>query len=89
MPLPNLVILHGEDDFAMAERVNTLKAEMGDPSLASLNIAELDGRSVSLADLRGVCDALPFLIAQRLVIVKGLLTRLLGRSEDGDRKSVV
>lgn len=66
MPLPPLVILHGEDDFAIAERVNALKAGMGDPSLASLSIAELDGRAVSLPDLRGVCDAMPFLTPQRL-----------------------
>lgn len=87
MPLPPLVILHGEDDFAIAERVNALKAGMGDPSLASLSIAELDGRAVSLPDLRGVCDAMPFLTPQRLVIVRGLLTRLTGRSEDGDEVS--
>ncbi len=84
--LPPLVILHGEDDFAIAERVNALKAEMGDPSMASLNTAEIDGRTVSLPDLRSVCDSMPFLTAQRLVIVRGLLTRLTGKaeSEDGD-----
>lgn len=84
MPLPPLVILHGEDEFAIAERVAELKAEMGDPSTASLSIAELDGRSVSLSDLREVCDAMPFLTPQRLVIVRGLLARLTGKSEDGD-----
>ncbi len=84
MPLPNLVILHGEDEFAIAERVNGLKAGMGDPSMASLSIAELDGRTVSLPDLRSVCDSIPFLAAQRLVIVRGLLTRLTGKSESDD-----
>ncbi len=83
MPLPNLILLHGEDEFAIAGRVNQLKAELGDPSLASLSITELDGRSVSLAELRGVCDALPFLTAQRLVIVRGLLTRLTGKGDEG------
>ncbi|HLF02413.1 MAG TPA: DNA polymerase III subunit delta [Anaerolineales bacterium] len=84
MPLPNLVILHGDDDFAIAERAAALKAEMGDPSLASLNTADLDGKSVTLSELREVCDALPFLTAQRLVIVRGLLTRLTGRAESED-----
>jgi DNA polymerase-3 subunit delta len=82
--LPPLVILHGEDDFAIAERVNALKAGMGDPSMASLNTAEIDGRTVSLPDLRSVCDSMPFLAAQRLVIVRGLLTRLTGKSESDD-----
>ncbi|MBM4422987.1 MAG: DNA polymerase III subunit delta [Chloroflexi bacterium] len=89
MPLPSLVILHGEDDFAIAERVAALKAEMGDPSTASLNIAELDGKAMSLPDLRGVCDALPFLAAQRLVIVRGLLARLTGKAEEGDDSPTV
>jgi DNA polymerase-3 subunit delta len=84
MPLPSLVILHGEDEFAIAERVAELKAEMGDPATASLSITELDGRSVSLSDLRGVCDAMPFLSPQRLVIVRGLLARLTGKSQEDD-----
>jgi DNA polymerase-3 subunit delta len=76
VPLPPLTILHGEDDFAQSERLAALKAALGDPATASLNIAELDGRTVTLAELRGLCDSLPFLTDQRLVIVRGLLTRL-------------
>jgi len=79
-----LTILHGDDDFAIAERVTQLKNGMGDPSMASLNISELDGKSVPLAELRGVCDAMPFLGDKRLIIVNGLLTRLTGKSEEGE-----
>jgi len=82
MLLPPLTILHGEDDFAMAEQLAKLKESLGDPSMASLNTAELEGKSVTLAELRGLCDSLPFLTEQRLVIVKGLLTRLTGRAEE-------
>jgi len=82
MPLPPIAILHGDDDFAIAERVTTLKAAMGDPSTASLNTTELDGKTVTLSELRGVCDAMPFLAEQRLVIARGLLTRLTGRGAE-------
>jgi DNA polymerase-3 subunit delta len=82
MPLPPLVILHGEDDFAIAEQLTKLKEALGDPSMASLNTAELDGKTVTLSELRGLCDSLPFLTEQRLVIVRGLLTRLTGRGDD-------
>ncbi|MBI3244482.1 MAG: DNA polymerase III subunit delta [Chloroflexi bacterium] len=82
MPLPQLAILHGDDDFAIAGRVTELKAEMGDPSLASLNIAELDGKTITLAELRGACDTMPFLTEKRLIIVRGLLTRLTGKTTD-------
>ncbi|MBI4314992.1 MAG: DNA polymerase III subunit delta [Chloroflexi bacterium] len=86
MPLPPLAIFHGDDDFAIAERLAELKAALGDPSLAALSIAELDGRALIFADLRGVCDTLPFLTARRLVIVRGLLARLIGKpsEEEGD-----
>jgi DNA polymerase III subunit delta len=90
MSLPPIAILHGEDDFEIAERVTALKAAMGDPSTASLNTTELDGKTVSFTDLRGICDAMPFLSEKRLVIVRGLLTRLTGRAasdedEDDDK----
>jgi len=84
MPLPQLAILHGEDDFATAGRVAALKAEMGDPSTASLNIAEFDGRTVTLPELRSACDTMPFLSERRLIIVRGLLTRLTGKPEGGE-----
>jgi DNA polymerase-3 subunit delta len=83
LALPPILILHGEDDFALAERLTQLKASLGDPSMASLNTTELEGKSVTLSELRGLCDSLPFLTDQRLVIVRGLLARLTGKS-DGD-----
>ena len=84
---PRFYLLHGPDEFASAEFVEALKAKMGDPAMAELNTTLLDGRTVSLADVRASADALPFLSPRRLVIVEGWLTRLLGRAasrDDGD-----
>ncbi len=77
-------LLHGPDEFAIAEFVDALKEKMGDPAMASLNTTLFDGRSVALAELRGACDAMPFLSPRRLVIVEGWLTKLLGKTEDGE-----
>lgn len=77
-------LLHGPDEFAIAEFVGALKEKMGDPAMASLNTTLFDGRSVTLAELRGACDAMPFLSPRRLVIVEGWLTKLLGKTEDGE-----
>lgn len=85
MPLPPVCLLHGDDEFAIAERVAELKSLLGDPSAVSLNTAELDGRVASVADLRRVGDPMPFLAEQRLVIVNGLLTRLTARADPDDR----
>lgn len=84
MPLPPITLLHGDDDFAAAERLAQLKAALGDPATASLNTAELDGRAITMADLRGVCDTMPFLAEHRLVVVSGLLGRLTGRAESDE-----
>ncbi len=77
-------LLHGPDEFAIAEFVDALKEKMGEPAMASLNTTLFDGRSVTLAELRGACDAMPFLSPRRLVIVEGWLTKLMGKTEDGE-----
>jgi DNA polymerase-3 subunit delta len=81
---PRFYLLHGPDEFASAEFVAQLKAQMGDPSMASLNTTLFDGRTVTLADLIGACNAMPFLTERRLVIVEGWLTKLLSKTEDGE-----
>ena len=85
---PRLYLLHGPDEFASAEYVASLKEKMGDPSLASLNTTVFDARTVTLPELRSVCDTLPFLAKRRLVLVEGWLTKMLskgdGDDDDGD-----
>ena len=78
---PTFYLLHGLDEFGMAEVVDGLKAKMGDPALASLNTTVLDGRSVTLSEVRAACDTLPFLTNRRLVVIEGWLTRLLSRAD--------
>jgi DNA polymerase-3 subunit delta len=84
---PSFYILHGEDTFAIAEQVHSLKEKLGDPSLAALNTVELDGRTVTLPELRSAADAVPFLTERRLVIVTGLLARLMGRTGEGEEEA--
>ncbi len=80
---PRFYLLHGLDDFAMSEFVDTLKEKLGDPAMADLNTTVFDAR-VPFADLRATADALPFLAPRRLVIVEGWLSKLLSKSDDGD-----
>lgn len=74
-------VLHGPDEFASTEAVADLKTQMGDPSLASLNITTLDPKQASVPELKSICDTMPFLTSQRLVIVEGWLTKLAGKGE--------
>jgi DNA polymerase-3 subunit delta len=84
---PRFYLLHGQDEFAAAEYVTALKEKMGDPAMASLNTTVFDGRTVTLPELRSVCDTLPFLSKRRLVLVEGWLTRLLSKGEGDDDDS--
>ena len=76
-----IYLLHGPDDFALAEFVAELKAKLGDPATADLNTTVFDGRTVALPELRSIADTMPFLAPQRLVIIEGWLTKLLSKSE--------
>lgn len=81
---PTFYLFYGLDEFASAEAVEKLQAQMGDPALASLNTLALDGRTITLTEARAACDTLPFLTARRLVLIEGWLTRLLSRTEAAD-----
>lgn len=82
-PTPRYYIFHGEDELTRSEAVASLKARLGSPDLVALNTTVLDGTSPSLAELKTTCDAMPFMARQRLVIVAGLLTRLMGKHSRG------
>ena len=71
-----LYIFHGPNDFARNEKISELQASLGDPTVSSLNMAQLNGREVSLSEIRHHADAMPFMAAKRLVIVQGYLSEL-------------
>jgi DNA polymerase-3 subunit delta len=79
-----LYLFHGPDDFTRTEKITHLQGELGDPTMAELNTARLEGRSVTLSELRQHTDAMPFLAGKRLVIVNGYLTYLGSKAEGGD-----
>ncbi len=78
-----LYILYGQDNFSLREALEGIKGGLGDPELLEVNTTRLDGSRLSLSELRGVCDAAPFLAPQRLVTVEGLLGRFERRRRVG------
>jgi DNA polymerase-3 subunit delta len=83
-PFAMLYVFHGPDDFTRTEKIAELQAALGDPTTADLNTAVLEGRSITLSDLRQHTDAMPFLAPRRLTIVNGYLAYLSGRTESAD-----
>lgn len=70
--LPNVALLYGDDDFAIAEHLAALAARLGAPDNAGLNLDEFDARRTGIGDLRAVCDTMPFLTPQRMAVVTHL-----------------
>ena len=84
-------ILHGEDEFSRSEALDKIKAKMGDPSMVNLNTTHLDGKKVSLSELRHACETIPFMTKRRLIIVEDLLVHIAsraGRGEGGGGKAL-
>lgn len=61
-------ILHGEDEFSIAEYVQQYRQLLGESTMAEMNTAWLDGRAHTLEDLVMAVSALPFLTSYRLVV---------------------
>ena len=78
-----IFLFHGDEEYGKAERINALKAGLGD--LVDINTTELDGRSVTQQELQHHCDVPPFLGDYRLVIVSNLLSRLAGSKTKGGK----
>ena len=78
-------IFHGEDEFSRQREVAGLRARLagGDPAMADLNTNLLDGDRLTFGELRHTCDSMPFMAERRLVIVRGLLSRLASGQKRG------
>lgn len=75
-------VLHGEDEFSMTEALAKIRASVGPEEVREANTSEFEGRGVLIGAVIAAANAVPFLAERRLVIVRGLLSRL----EEGDRK---
>ena len=76
---PTIYILHGDDDQAIHEFLQQLRAKLGDPVTAEMNTTKMEAKGLSLANLRAACFTAPFLAKRRLVILDGFLTVLSAR----------
>lgn len=84
--LPQVTLLYGDDHQTLHDRVGGLIAQMGDPSMADMNIIRLDGASQSTTEeaVRNAAYTLPFLSARRMVIVDNPV--MVMRSEKDKQK---
>jgi DNA polymerase III subunit delta len=87
---PVVILLHGDDTYAIQKTIAGMQAKIGDPSMAELNTTQLDGRQVDEDDIRSAAFAMPFLTERRLVVVTDPLARLSNKgaseAKTGEKK---
>ncbi len=74
-----LHVLYGQDGFSLTQALDNIKAGLGDQEMMAASTTRLEGRGLTLDELKNNCGALPFLSSHRLVIVDGLLSRFEAR----------
>lgn len=74
MSLPTIILLHGDDGFAIRRASEEILAPLGDPAMVDLNLTRLDAPMPD--DIYAAAAAMPFLAERRVVIVTHPLSRL-------------
>jgi DNA polymerase-3 subunit delta len=67
--MPNIYILHGNDEFAIARKLKDFESEFSDPTTADMNTTRLEVRTMTENDLNNAVNAMPFLAPKRLVFL--------------------
>jgi DNA polymerase-3 subunit delta len=78
-----IYVLYGDDDYTKDKQLATLKTKLGDATIISMNLTQIDGDRLTMGALRESCDAMPFLAPKRLVVVRDFLTRFEPRKDAG------
>jgi DNA polymerase III subunit delta len=73
---PVVYILHGEDEYGIAQTLVELESRLGDPANAALNTTRFDSGTFQPDQLLSVAGVMPFLARRRLVILSSVLGRL-------------
>lgn len=83
-----LHVLTGEDDFSIKQALEEIKKEIGgDPTALMTNTTVLEGRQVTVEQIKNACETVPFLADKRLVVIEGLLGRFQSGGRPGRKKS--
>lgn len=73
---PVIYIFDGDDEFAINESIDRIRAKLGDSNIAGMNTTRLDGRSSTLVQLKDAVATVPFLAPKRLVILTHPTSRI-------------
>ena len=64
-----VLLYYGEDDFGIAQQLSKLEEGFGSSSERIFNVIHLDGRTISLDELKSTLYSLPMFASSRLVVL--------------------
>ncbi len=67
--MPNIFLLYGNDEFAIARKIKDFESDFTDATTADMNTARLEARAMADDELNNAVNAMPFLAPKRLVIL--------------------
>jgi DNA polymerase III subunit delta len=73
---PVVYLLHGDDEYAIAQFIANMEAKMGDPSTAGMNITHFKSGNLPFDELTAVAQSMPFLAERRLVVLHDPLANM-------------
>ncbi|MFL2759430.1 MAG: DNA polymerase III subunit delta [Dehalococcoidia bacterium] len=71
-----IVVLEGQDEFRISERISEFKLTVTPVEMREFNTTVLDGNLITIGELLAAVSTVPFMADKRLVIVEGLLNKL-------------
>lgn len=74
--VPVVYILHGDDEYAITQFMNSFQAKLEDSGMAVMNITHLDSNIHSFEEIQSAVSVVPFLAERRIVFLKNPLSRL-------------
>jgi DNA polymerase III subunit delta len=77
---PEIYLFDGDDEYAIDESINKIRARLGEANIAEMNTTHLEGNLISLNQLKDAVAAVPFLATKRLVILTHPTARLKDKS---------
>ena len=68
-PPPKVYLLVGDDRFAIAEFIKTLRGKIGDATVADMNTQRFSGDHLDRGAFEEACMSIPFLSSRRIVVL--------------------
>jgi DNA polymerase-3 subunit delta len=73
---PVVYILHGDNEYAIAQFLKDIQANYADAASVELNVTHMDGSSLRLDELVAAAHAAPFLADRRMVVLSDPLAQM-------------